>query len=147
MQVADYQVDERTVTTEGDDPLVFTYRPSRMTPEYAQRYHDLVGKNGEEMHKAFVFIIGSLVTDWNLTGPVVLETIKTDRLGKQIINKHGIATYETKEIVPAGQKVPIDGDVLSKMRTRTLAKIVQALFEDANSEDFAVDPPTGSESN
>lgn len=130
-QVKDYQADRREIVlgTDGeDDPLKVVYRPSRRTPEFAGRYNEILKQN--DSHKLWVFTVCSLVIEWNLTGPLVIEQPKRNSKGKIVTDDYGVPTYEEKEIVPAGQPVPITSDVLRYMETEELAKIVQAIADD-----------------
>jgi hypothetical protein len=125
-----------TIPVEGQEPVEVTYRPSRRTPEFSGRYNEIL--NQGDLHKLWVFTICTLVTGWNLTGPLEVEVPKLNGKGKAIVDDYGVAEFTTKTIVKDGETVPVTSDVLRHFETAQLTEIVRAIFEDS-----APDPKSG----
>jgi hypothetical protein len=127
-QVQSFLADERTVAipTEDGEPIEVTYRPSRRTPEFARRFAEIQG----DTHKLWVFTICTLVTSWNLYGPLEIELPKVNSKGKPVVDDYGVSEFTTKVIVKDGELIPLTSDVLRHFKTEQLAAIVAAIFED-----------------
>lgn len=128
--VRDFLADRKELTIdEGDDPLKVVYRPARINAQFMRSLQEL----GEEEHadsKALVFIVCTVLSDWNLTGPLVVDEPLMDRKGRPLKDDFGVVQYETRELVPEGQKVPIKSEYVKHLPSALLGLIWNRVTED-----------------
>ena len=131
-QVRDFLAERRelTIGEEGDpDPLTIVYRPGRVNAEYQRRVNELAS-DGTSQHAAAVFSICTIVSDWNLRGPLTVDKPRLDGKGKPIRDAYGVDLYEAVELVKEGDKIPVSSDTVKYLSTPLLLLIVQAIGED-----------------
>lgn len=139
-QVRDYLAGRRELTIgEGDDALTIVYRPGRVNSGDYGKQLERLGEEGANLHAIAVYSVCTLVSDWDLTGPIVIDRPKLDRKGREIRDAYGVAESEEVEIVTSGQKVPLKSDVVQYLATPLLTLITRAI-----GEDIRPDPKPGS---
>jgi hypothetical protein len=130
-QVRDFLADRKELTLgdEGDDdPLTVVYRPGRVNSEFMRSLSEL-GDDPQADAKVLVFIIGTLVSDWNLTGPLVVDE-PIIRKGKPLKDEYGIVQYETRKLVEDGEKIPVKADYIKHLPSALLGFIWRGITED-----------------
>jgi hypothetical protein len=130
IQARDFLADRRELTIgEGDGAIWLVYRPGMINAEYHKMVMELAKKE-DSNHRVGVYSICTVVSDWDLTGPLVIEKPKLDKRGKPIRDDYGVAESETVELVPAGQKIPIKTEFVKYLNTGVLTYLTQAIGED-----------------
>jgi hypothetical protein len=142
-QVRDFLADRRefTIGDEGDaDPLVIVYRPGRVNSEYNRRVKEL--SEGEHSdHKVAVYSICTIVSDWNLTGPLYKDEPRLDRRGKPVRDDYGVDLVDQVKIVEDGEKIPLKSEYVRYLATPLLLMIIREI-----GRDMAPDPKSGTTS-
>lgn len=125
---------ELTIGDDGDsDPIRIVYRPNKVNAEYQRKIVEL-GKREDNGHAVGVYAICTLVSEWNITGPLIVdEPLMTN--GQPVEDDYGIPKTEARELVSAGQTVPINSAHVRHLPTPVLLHILRAI-----NEDMAPDP-------
>jgi len=82
-----------------------------------------------------VFTVCTVVSDWNLTGPLVIDRPVLDSKGKPIRDAYGIDAYESIELVRAGEPIPVKSEIVRYLNTAMLTRITEAIREDMEPDD------------
>lgn len=136
-QVRDFLAGRKdlTIGDDGDsDPVKIVYRPNKVNAEYQRKIVEL-GKREDNGHAVGVYAICTLVSEWNITGPLVIDQAVMDGSGQPVEDDYGIPKTEPKELVSAGQTVPINSAHVRYLATPLLLHILKAI-----NEDMAPDP-------
>ena len=136
-QVRDFLAGRKDLTIgepDDDDPIKIVYRPNKVNAEYQRKIVEL-GNREDNGHAVGVYAICTLVSEWNITGPLTADDVTTDKDGKPIEDDYGIPETVSREIVAAGQTVPIDSKTVRHLPTPVLLHILRAI-----NEDMAPDP-------
>jgi hypothetical protein len=134
-QVRDFLAGRKELTIgEDGDPIKIVYRPNKVNAEYQRKIVELSNRE-DNGHAVGVYAICTLVSEWNITGPLVIDDPMKDADGKPIEDDYGLPTTQPKEIVSAGQTVPINSNHVRHLPTPVLLHILRAI-----NEDMAPDP-------
>ncbi len=131
-EVRDFLAGRREITIgdDGDpDPLTVVYRPGRINAEYQKRIRELAD-DGQSQHAVMVFSICTLVSEWDLKGPLIVERPVLDGKGKPIRDAYGVDRTEEVELVKAGDPIPLRSEFVKYLATPLLLMIAAAIGED-----------------
>lgn len=127
--VADFVADSATVTIPvgEDSTITAVYAPSKMNAAQNQKLMRYI-ENGDPLAAARIICEG--ITSWDLEGPLFGEFPVLDRDGQPTLDDLGDEVVERREIVSAGQVVPLKPDVLAHIPTGSLLALWQKIQED-----------------
>lgn len=108
--------------------LWIAYNPELISDATDQRIMDLA-ESGDRLAAARVFC--EIVYDWNLAGPYHALVTEYDDDGEVSYDITGNPITRTKEIVPPGQKFPLDPEFIKYLSSQKFISIWTALREDA----------------
>lgn len=129
-QVADFIQDSRTITvTHNNRKLQVTYKPSRYNPEYVNKLNAM-RDDDDAAYKIGVFSICTLVTGWDMEGPLKVEVPVLDDSGEPITDTFGIEKFESKLIVRDGEPVPVSSDVVRYFSQDFMSALLSKINED-----------------
>ena len=129
-QVRDFLADRKELTIgEDDDPIKVVYRPARINSEFHRTLRDFQDDPDGD-GKVLVFSICTLISDWNLTGPLTVDEPVIDRKGRPVKDDYGVIQYETREIVADGQKIPLKSEYVKHLPIALLGAVFTAITDD-----------------
>ena len=96
----------------GDGALSVTYKPTSLSPAHLQKINKELNKGEETDPYAVAIMFCSVVTAWNLEGPV-----GEDEDGQPVIE--------------AGKPVPVEAEYVAWLPTQVIQYIIQEVAEDS----------------
>lgn len=135
LSVEDFDNGERTTAISFDLPggrvgtMDVTYDPSLVTDALTEQIQ-VLAEEGDSLAAAEVFC--RVVRNWGLRGPLSSQVIQIDAQGRPVYGKDGKPVWEKREIVPPGQPVPLDPDIVQHLRTDITLGVWREINEDVN---------------
>lgn len=135
VSISDFVLDQATCKMPlGDKELVVVYRPRALTPALTERFQQMI--NAADAHASGV-VLAEIVVSWTLTGPITGWRAVRDADGEHVKDADGHLQYEAYDVVPAGEPVPLDPNILRHVSTGAQMQLWMALQR----ESYTVDNP------
>lgn len=137
LSVEDFEIEERSTVIEVEQlsgrvlKMSLTYDPSAMTERATQDIQDMA-EDGDPLSMAELFC--TTVTSWEFMGPLTAKVYARDERGRVVRDDNGRPIQERFEVVPAGQPIPIDPEVLQYLPNAIVLGIWRAIGKEVSGD-------------
>lgn len=130
ISVAEWVGESRTadLDLERFGTLTVTYKPGEMDAFTSRKFMRLLGDNDP---LAASRILAGVITDWEIDGPLTGEREVVDAEGEPVRDAEERLQWEKFEVVKAGDRVPIDPEVMQFLPNAFLLRLWSAIQTDA----------------
>lgn len=114
------------------------YNPGAITDDIRAGFLDdqVQATSGTDMALSYARMLAAVVLEWNMGGPLHREIVKRERIDDctdeddEDCEEVWVERSSRKLIVPRGEMVPLDANIIRHMRTDFNVKMVRKIFED-----------------
>lgn len=113
------------------------YNPGAITDDIRAGFLEdqVQGESGVDMALSYARMLAAVVLEWNFRGPLHRDIVKRERVDEcadddEDCEEVWVERKSRRLLVPRGEMVPLDANVIRHMRTDFNVKIVRKIFED-----------------